>query len=597
VALAKKALQPLQQGMSVAIVLALVVAGFLVFNTMSMAALERRRELATLRAIGGRRRPLLVGFLGEAAVLGLVGSMVGAVAGIGVARLAITKVPTIYLDLLGVRPTFALPGIALPAAIAVGTLATVAAAFFPARSAVRVPPVEAMRPEGVLEAEGNERGVRPLFVAIGFGLFLGGSLLTAFGTGSATMGGFGAITIGTVVATFGLTGPLATAVARLAGRLGASGRLAAAGIERSPRRVWSTTLAVVVAVGIVIALGGLIGNEKDSFAADFASLAHTDLWVQTSTPDTIPVQARLPPEWVTQIAAIPGVAQVVRDQATYMALDGDQVVFEGVDSGSNVPFYRVAGAKALPVLDGHGILVSKGWATRHHHHVGDPITLPTPSGNHIERIAEIVDVPVVVQGLLGIDFERFNKWFSRPAMTGIEVNLAPGADRVAVRKAVERIAGAPSAAHVYTGAEELDGSNRSLGQSLAIFNAMVWVVVGASALAMLNTLAISVVERRREIGILRAIGTSRKVIRRMVMTEAAAITATGWVIGTALGIVQHRVAVAAVVGLVGFSVNYTFVFAPLATAAIAAGAMTVAGSIGPAWRAARTNVIEAIGYD
>src|SRR5207302_6338327 len=128
------------------------IGGFLVFNTMAMAALERRRELATLRALGGRRRVLVGGMLGEAVVLGVAGSAIGAALGAWAARLALDAVPPVLIDAIGVRPTFVLSPAAVLAAVFTGTVATVVATVLPARSATGVAPVEAMRPEAMLEA-------------------------------------------------------------------------------------------------------------------------------------------------------------------------------------------------------------------------------------------------------------------------------------------------------------------------------------------------------------------------------------------------------------------------------------------------------------
>lgn len=594
--LAEKAVTPLQQGLLTAITLALIVAGFLVFNTMSMAALERRRELATLRAIGGRRRTLLVHFMAEAALLGLIGSTIGAVLGVGVARAALTQVPAIILDFLGVSPRFILPPTAVPTGIAVGVVATLVAAYFPARAAVRVAPVEAMRPEGVLEVgSGRDRNV---VAAAGAAMFVGGSILTTAATGGVTLGGFAMITVGLVVLTYGLTVRLARVVSRVATPLGATGRLAAAGIERAPRRVWATTLAVTIAVGVVLALGGVIRNQETSFTSDFIGLGESELWVQTSGADTIPTEPRLPLAWADRFREIPGVANVARDQAAYMILDGQQFLFEGVEPGSNVPFYREAGDAGQRVLAGEGILVNKGYADKEGLRIGDRLEVPTPAGRQSVEVLGISDVPVVAQNMAGVDFARFQEWFGRTAVSSIEIDLEEGADIEAVRKAVVAItAEAAIPVNVVTGEEVVAGSRSSLRQSVAIFNAMIWVVVGATALAILNTMAIAVVERRRELGILRAVGTSRRTIRRMVTAEAAAITVAGFVMGVMLGLVQHRVGVEAMTGLTGFSVDYQFIVTPLVIAAVASVLMSVGGSIGPAWRAGKVEVIEAIGYE
>jgi putative ABC transport system permease protein len=150
---------------------------------------------------------------------------------------------------------------------------------------------------------------------------------------------------------------------------------------------------------------------------------------------------------------------------------------------------------------------------------------------------------------------------------------------------------------VYSGPELLSASRRGLTQSAGVFLSMQWVVVGATALAVLNTLLLSVVERRRELGILRAIGTSRKRVRRMVATEALAIGTVGGALGVLFGLSGQYVAVLAYKRLVGFAVRYELLAVPVIVALIAAAAIVALASLAPAWRAARLNVVEAIGYE
>src|SRR5258708_35063257 len=176
-------------------------------------------------------------FVGEAAVLGVVGSAIGAAIGVVVARASISRVPTIFLDFLGVRPSFVLPRTAIPAGILPGTGATIAATVFPARTAVSVAPVDAMRPEGVLEADGGEGATRAPLVVAGTALVIASGLAAAIGQGTLVLFAFMATTLGIVVLSFGMTGRLAALVGRVAHTAGATGRLAGAGIRRSPRRV------------------------------------------------------------------------------------------------------------------------------------------------------------------------------------------------------------------------------------------------------------------------------------------------------------------------------------------------------------------------
>jgi putative ABC transport system permease protein len=599
--LAEKELQPLQQGLLLAISVVLVVAGFLVFNTMSMAALERRRELATLRAIGGSRRRLLIGFIGEAAVLGAVGSLIGALGGIVVASQALHHVPDLVLSFLAVRPRFMLPRAAVPTGVAVGVVAAVVAAGFAARSAVTVPPVEAMRPEGVLEGGTAEGRTRPALAVIGGALFVGGALtmlLDRDAPGPVLIVGFGATTLGMLIATFGVQGLLARGAASFAAGLGATGRLAAAGIERSPRRVWATMLTVAVGAGTVVGLGSLLANQSHTFARDYASFGDSTLWVQTGAADTIPVSPDLPLSWKAEIAAIPGVASVVQDQTTYLTLGGEQLLLVGWQPGSNDSFLRDADAAGTQVLAGRGLVASRAWATHHHLQVGDPVGLPTPTGLHTEPIAAIVDLPPPVQGELGIDFADLTTWFGRNGNTDIEVDVRQGASIADVTRQIDAIIGHSTVpAAVFSGHQIVKGAEQSLAEISAIFKAMVWAVVAATALAVFNTMAITVVERRRELGILRALGTSRRMVRRVVLVEAATITAGGLGLGVILGLLQQVAGDQGTAVLTGFTVHYAFVYAPLLTAVVASAAMAMVGGAGPAWRAGNVDVLSAIGYE
>jgi putative ABC transport system permease protein len=499
---------------------------------------------------------------------------------------------------LGVKPRFVLPATAIPAAVVIGTLASVVAAAVPGRTAVRVPPVEAMRPEGVLEVADTGARVRPVVTTLGAVILVAGTLVMVLGSKSLVSVGFGATTVGVLILTFGVSGLIAVGVARLAARIGAVGRLAAAGIERAPRRVWATTLAVTIGVAIVVALGGLVSNQNETFAADFHSMTESAFWVQAGAADSIPTQAQLPSGWVAQIRAIPGVGAVRHNESAYIALNDEQVLLDGLDPGSNVPFVRGAGPAGPRALNGDGVIAAKSWAKRHGMHVGDAVTIATPSGRQSPRIVALSDVPDPVQGELAVDYTRFAQWFRGGALTAIEVAVPSRADLAAVQSSLVRlVATAPVAIHVYTGAEEWAGARKSLTQITAIFTAVVWVIVLATALAVLNTMAITVVERRRELGILRAVGTSRGMISRMVLVEAAVITVSGLAMGVLLGLLQQAAGIRATATVTGFTVRYRLVIAPLVTAAIAAAVMTVGGAIGPAWRAARVDVIPAIGYE
>ena len=588
-----------QQGTLLVVVLALIVGGFLVFNSVSMAALERRRELATLRALGARRRTVARVVLAEALVLGIIGSVIGAAVGVLAGRAAIGSVPPVLVMAVGIRPAFTIAPWQLALGVAVGTAATVVAAAVPARAVGRVPPVDAMRPEGVLEA-GSAPPLRLAVVIGGLCVLAIGYLLCAVGQNSVVVGGFALTTIGFIVATVGLMGPLASSVGKVAGLTGALGRLAGAGLERSPRRVWATTVAVVVGVGIVVTFRGSVENELDTFSRTIATLGRPDLEVTTARAEDFPPEVTMSADWVDRMAAVPGVASVRAAQAFYATVAGRRVVLEGVQDPPTVPLVaHLPRAARAEVLAGRAIAVTRTFATAHGLKSGDTFEVPTTAGPQRLRVAGVVNVLMPVPGGgIAMALDRMQQWFARPGAGWLEIYERPGADRVAVRRQVNAVAkttGFPT--WVYSGREILTASRRSLDQSAGIFLAMQWVVVGATALAVLNTLLISVVERRRELGILRAIGTSRRRIRRMVAIEALAIGAVGGLVGVLFGLSGHYVAVLSYRKLVGFAVRYELVAVPIVVAVISAAAIVVFAAVVPAWRAGRLNVVEAIGYE
>lgn len=597
---ARSILRPLEALMFMLAVLTLVVAGFLVWNTMSMAALERRRELATLRALGASQRRLLLGILAEACLLGLAGSTVGSVAGGLLARWLLGSLPTFALDPVGVQPSFVLPPAALGLGVLAGAGATVAASLLPARAAVRVPPVEAFRPEGVLETASLSMRLRVLPVAGGVALFLVGIALALAGPGMAAASGLGAMQVGFVLATFGLAGPLATGAACLATRFGSAGRLASASLARAPRRAWTTTVAVSVSVGAVVTMGGALRNQNADLNGQFASLRSADLWVQTAPAGRLPTDVLMPESWEAELRAIPGVSRVAAGQAAYATIGGRRAVLEGVGGPSDTPLLALATPAAHDgLLAGSGAIVSRRFASAEGLRVGQTLHLPTPAGPRRLVVRDIVDlVPTADQGFVLLPLDQLRSWYGRPGATWFEVRLDDSADASAVHRAAERVAaGTPIPVFILTGEQLFEGARAAMRQGTALVTAMHVPIILFSGLAILNTLLISVMERRRELGIMRAIGTSRLQLRGMVMVEAGAVAAMGAALGLALGVLGHRLMLEVFATLTGMSVQYRFALWPIALAAVSAVVLTQLGAAVPARRVARLDIIEAIGYE
>lgn len=600
----KVAVQAFQQGASIMVGLALVVGAFCVFNTVSMTALERRRELATLRAIGGHRRALLVSFLGEMALLGLIGSVAGVLLGqLAGTKVLIKRIPPILVDTVGAQPTFGVSRNLIIAAIVGGVIVTLGAAFMPARGAVSIEPVEAMRSEGPAEsAFVDSRASLYIFLG-GVGLYIAAVLVTINATSSSmTLVGFSTVVLASLIFQYGGRVQIAAGTARIAALFGNSGRLAAASIARAPRRTYATVTAVAVAVVTVVAIGGVTENQITTFTSPYKPMANTDVWLGTAEPNVIPVSLRFPDSMLKTVADVPGVASVSGSQSSYTTIGEDRVLLQGFASDSNVmTFAAMSEATQARLLDPteRVAAVTQSFADLQHLERGDTLTLRTPNGPLSLSIIEIKDVVAPSQsGIVALNLATLQSAFNRPGYTWIEAQGEPGVSRAELKARITAATRDSSTkAYAATGEEEYAGARGAVTSATALISAMEVAVVLGTAFALANALLISIIERRRELGIIRAIGTTRGQIRSMVFVEAGAIALMGIVIGSWQGMIQHRVGDVAVESLLNARVGYLFTLEPLFIVSLSVVGIAFVAGLVPAFRAGRTNVIEAIGYE
>jgi putative ABC transport system permease protein len=226
--------------------------------------------------------------------------------------------------------------------------------------------------------------------------------------------------------------------------------------------------------------------------------------------------------------------------------------------------------------------------------VGDLLRLQSPHGPQQTAVLALVPYFSTVIGSVGIGLDQMRAWFDRPAATTLQVDAAPGVDAKRVLADVRRVVPGPN--YVYDGRTALAGLEAPLQQSMVIADA-VWIIVGfVAAIALLNTLTLSVLERRREIGVLRAMGSSRRLTLQMVLAEAAGIAVVGGVLGLAFGLTDQWL-----YSLVsGDIMNFTVGFRPSPMSlvfTIGALAISLLGSVPPARRAAQLNIIEAVSVE
>ena len=573
---------------------ALVVGAFLIYTTMTMAITQRRPVISMLRAIGGRRVTIVGDMLAEAAVLGLVGGAIGSGAGILAGHIAIGRLPPAVTQGLEARIEYSLPGYAIPLAVAAAVITSVLASAMAARQVYKVSPIEALAPVGVSAADAVPRWLR---VASGLGalaVFAVAIPIFVGQHGTLAFVAMAALLSAEIAVGFALTAAIVKATAATARVFGSFGALAAATIERAPRRVWATVMTVLIGVVTTVVITGTNADMIRSARDIFAPVADVDAWVSADPPDSYPTDV-LPQGLKEKVAAAPGVAHVVEGAFAFAVVGGTRVLLDGFSPGTHDALFRALDDRLRgEVLAGRGVVLTQNLGKTLHVRTGDQLRLQTPHGPRETKVLALVPFFSTVIGTLGIDLDDMRTWFDRPAATTLQIAAAPGVDPQRLLAAVRGVV--PSPNHVYDGRAALAGLEAPLHQSMFIANAVWIIVVAVAGVALLNTLTLSVLERRRELGVLRAMGSSRRFTLQMVLAEAAGIGVVGGVLGLAFGLTDQWLFSLVSGDLMNFRVGFHLSSMALAFT-LGALAISLLGSLPPARRAAHLNIIEAVSVE
>ncbi|WP_285497933.1 ABC transporter permease [Actinomadura sp. NBRC 104425] len=560
--------------------ISIFVGAFIIFNTFSMLVAQRTRELALLRAIGAARPQITRAVVGEAVAVGAVGSTLGLAAGAGLAAL-------LNAQIMG-EDGGALVFTATPViwSYAVGIVVTVVSAYFPARRAAKVPPVAAMRDDVALP----QRSLR-VRVALGSLLTAAGAALialglTAGGGNPAIPVGIGALLVFLGVAM--LAPVISVPVVRVLGApfarlMGAPGRLARQNALRNPRRTAATAAALMIGLALITAVNVLGSSMRASVDAQIDKQFAADLVVSPTGAGGMGTEV------AGKVAAAPGVTAATAYSLGQAKFDGKRHYYVAGDvaalaRGSNLKM--VSGGTAL---GRDGMLVDEDTADGGKLTVGSVVPVQFPDGK-TERLR--VAGVYAKNDLLGsrvVAQQTYLAHTPRPRVQGVIVEAADGA---AVKQAVERaLADYPNvkvqdrAALKEQAAEQVDGF-------VTFLTILLVMSVIIAAVGVVNTLALSVIERTREIGLLRAIGTDRRQLRRMIRLESIVIAVFGAVLGIAIGVVFGAALQQALEGegLTELSVPAGTLGVYLVVAAV----IGVVAAVWPAWRAGRMDVLKAI---
>ena len=557
--------------------IALFVGSFTIANTFTITVAQRTKELALVRAIGASRRQVLGSVVIEAAMIGLVAAMAGLAAGFGVARGLLWVFDTFGIDFP--TSTLVMQTSTVVTAFVVGIGVTVAAALVPARRAATIAPVDAMRDASIESTTTSRRRIVTglVLAAIGaYALVRGVVIADAALVGLASVSSFFAvITLGPV-----LVGPVTRVVAWPLRRLGTSGRLAAANAARNPRRSASTAAALTIGVTLVAGASMFASTASASIKDDAAEVLTADAAIRPIGPNP-----GLPAE-IDQLAAeVDGVSTLPLHQVIAQ-VDGVMEYVGGLDLARSDGFVDVT------VLDGSitdrvdGLVIGDDLADDREWAVGDRV--PILFGDGASTTFEITAV-----------IEQTN---ALPALVAAYDAVAPhgiGLDRVVllsgtadgIAKVDTVLAGQPTA--TVEGIDEYaDSLAGALDTVLNLVLGLLGLAVVIAVLGIATTIGLSVHERTRELGMLRAIGMERRQVRRSIRLEAVVIALFGTVLGLAMGL-GFTAAVISTLADEGFGAPTVPVPTLIAIVVGAVAAGTVAAAL-PARAAARRPVLDAI---
>jgi putative ABC transport system permease protein len=575
--------------------IALFVGAFVIFNTLSITVAQRTREFATVRTLGGSRRQVLGSVVVEGFVIGLLASIVGLFLGLGVGKGMNALFVAFGIDLPQAGTVFAPRTIVV--SLVVGTSITVLASIVPALRATRVPPISAVRegstpprsrfaPYAVYVALGM---IVAAVVALGVGLFVSGlgteGVLLLLGVGTI------ALFIGFALLAARLVKPLAALVGWPARRLGGmAGELARENAIRNPGRTASTAAALMIGLALVTVVAVLGAALRDS-TQDAVRDQIAAEYVVTSQNGFDPLPAAVG----DAVAATPGIAQASSVRFDQALVDASEADVSGVDPRTISTFYAFAwveGSDAtLAGLGAHGAVVTDTFAEDHDLAVGSRFPVATANGKSVELTVRGIYDPSDLAALLGpvtMSRDAFDASFPRPRNLFTFVN---GSGDAAALEAT--VASFPDA-KLHDEEAFVTSRTKEFSTILNLLYVLLAFSVVVSLFGMVNTLVLSVFERTRELGMLRAIGMTRPQARRMIRHESV-ITA---LIGAALGIpVGIFLSVLMIQALSQYDVSFSLPAAPLALftgIAIVAG---VLAAIVPARRASRLDVLEALQYE
>jgi putative ABC transport system permease protein len=589
----KNALQFFNVALLVFALIALFVGTFIIFNTFSIVVAQRLRELALLRAIGASGRQVLASVLTEAVLVGLFASVIGLGAGI-----ALSNALKAVLDAFG----FDIPagGTVVSAqtvivALVVGTGVTIISAIVPARKASRVPPIAAMRD---VATEGRPHSARR--VLIGFAITALGVLTLfagLFGDQGIQFVGLGALIvfIGVFVLGPAVARPLSDWIGWPAARLrGITGELARDNAMRNPKRTSATAAALMIGVALVGFITIFAASAKESINAQVDESFKADYVVSTGAGFGAAFGG-FSPQLVTDVSKLPQVGAASPLRFNQAEFDGSSEFFAGVDPRSATELFnmKVEQGEVGDLAEPNSVGISRSVADDKRWGIGTRVTALFPNGT----------TPLTVRTIYGngnkegfadytLSIATVSEHYTAQLDQYVFVKLASGVSPAEGRKAIDGVLKAYPNAELQDQTEFKDAQAAQINQLLGLIYVMLLLAVVIALIGIANTLALSIYERTRELGLLRAVGMSRRQLRSSIRWESVIIALLGTIVGLVIGVFFGWAVIEALKDE-GFT-KFAAPFGQLILVVIVGGFAGVLAAVFPARRAAKLDVLRAV---
>ena len=583
--------------------LSLFMGAFIIFNTFRTIVAERRHDIGMLRAIGANRRTIIGMILAEGLIQGVVGTGIGLALGYLMGAGTLSAMSSIYTSMLHL--TVGAPVISLQ--LVIGTIAagvgiTLAAGLIPAFSASHVTPLEALRPSF---AESVKR-ISRINSWVGFGLITASLLaLISGGVELIALGAFMFI-IGLIMIAPLLIRPMAKFLSRFVLGIYAregTGSIAQSNLSRNPTRAAITASATMIGMAVIVGMGGMVWSITGGFLGVLQRSLGSDYLVMPPAVAVWGSNVGAKGDLANKLRSVPGVEVVSTLRYAAASIEGQQFSLLGIDP---VAYTQVA---SLTFTDGNpkaaynameysrAVILNGVLAAQTKHKVGDVIQLSTSRGLQNYTIAGIAGDYLNAKVMTGY-ISQANLWrdFHKNEDIFYQINLKPGADPAIVEPKMEKILSNYSQFKMVSGKGYFEENRQLFNAVFSFFFVLLGILTAPSLLALLNTLSIGVLERTREIGMLRAIGATRKQVRRMVITESLLLSAVGTFFGLLAGLYMGYVMVLGMRSA-GFPVTYSFPYQGLIAATITGLLFGLLAASLPSKQAARMEIVQALRYE